>query len=240
MQSIKTEKDLLAFHKSDGTIHIPKGAHFYQKVVSPYHLHIDGDARFDGPVKLAGNLRVAGHLKARLPVEAGGDIRVGSLVRAMAIRAGGVLKCRGDMVVEQWIRAGADIVATGSIRAGGSIFSEGSIASAQAIEGGRYLSARETIRAGWWVFSYDFDVRCRRLKNKRLPLGRPFWAGLPSFEPWRDAILEPANCWNEWRELLNEEQKHALCRETHLHWTLRGQLSNFLGLTQEVSPPTTI
>lgn len=239
MLSIYTSSDATRVfnpNEVNSTLTKIKGLHAYVPLTIPGDIIIDGRAIFDKKVHVEGDLNIIGDLLCKGQLTVNGNLRVGqSVLSNQAIKVSGNLKAGREVEARFWINVGGDISAIGQLKAGGFILAKNILAGRE-IEAGRFIHAEGDIKAGWWVYSYDFDVKCKRLFSKRLPLGRGFWASLPLLEKWKDEILDMERCWDFWEKLPSSPEKDSIRGDKSLHWTLNGQLSNFLNLTEFITP----
>ena len=81
------------------------------------------------------------------------------------------------------------------------------------------------------MLSDSFDVVCAELVIKRLQFGRWFWAEQPALDQWPEMILGPTKCWDDWKAMFTDEERTRMAEQWFGHWSLTGQVRNFLGLT---------
>lgn len=220
----------------DGVLQLPSSARLRFPVDVPWSVNVAGHLVLDKQARFGGDVTVRGHVDAYRSLAAGGNLAIrGGLFAIGSVSAGGSIEARTGIVVQGRIRAGASIATQGELH------TDAAIEAKTTIDAGKDIRAAQFIRAGGRitaasVLSLDFDVACTELVTKTLPLGRSFWASLSVLSRHRDAILDAKNCWDELRALPGDDERRGIA-SVPLHWTLQAQLSNFLGLTNTVTPP---
>ena len=84
-----------------------------------------------------------------------------------------------------------------------------------------------------YIFSFVFDIKCKKIKTTILPFYRNYWAEMPPLKKWHGAILDESNCWDDFKGMVTMEEAEEICSWDGWHWILRIQLEMFFGLIDE-------
>jgi len=199
-------------------------------------LIVDGDLTCTALV-VKGDLKVAGQLLAHRWVQVHGSLTVGKSIDAgLQLRAGGDVTATGDITARR-LEVGGRITASGSIRAQDGLFAGQAISAGGAVEANLKIHCGGSIEAGAWILCTSLDIRCSEVRNRLLPFGRDFWAGLPMLSKWREQILDPKTRWTDLRRLPSAQESKQLATTHFGHWSLEGQLAVFLGIEDKVVAP---
>jgi cytoskeletal protein CcmA (bactofilin family) len=215
---------------------------YLKSVVFSKNMEFDGPLNVDGDLTCAGlvvkgDLKVTGRVLARLCVQVHANVTVGRSIDAgLELRAGGDVTATGDVTARR-LEVGGRITASGNIRAHGLVAGK-TIAAGGAVEANLKIHCGGSIEAGAWVQCTSLDIRCSELKNRLVPFGREFWAGLPMLSKWREPILDPKTGWSDLRRLPSAHEAKQLVTTHFGHWSLEGQLRVFLGVEDTVVAPS--
>ena len=176
-------------------------------------LRINGDVRMRRLLTVSGDLTIDGDAVIEQSLFVRGDLSItGSLAVGILI-VDGAVKIEGTLRASGFIIAGKDIVAE--------------TIEATRIETGGKLSAD-------WVFASEFEVVCKQLETKTLPLGRNYWANHPALAEWKEFLSDENHCWADFKTLAKKTGNGKLDAIDFGHWTLNAQFRNFVGLEPNI------
>jgi hypothetical protein len=163
--------------------------------------------RYDekGRVYIDGNLRICCDLICKCSIFASGDIIAGRALTADgSVTVGGHIEASGSIISDGYINAGWYINAGGSIKVCGDIKAQ-------------------------YIFSFNFDITAKSIQTTGVPFGRKYWSDKKPLKPWREAILNHHNCYDDLRAIMKSDAE-KICAWKHWHWIEKAHLLMFFGL----------
>jgi hypothetical protein len=133
----------------------------------------------------------------------------------------------GDLIFDGNIEFKDSGYVTGKIEVTGSIVAGGSI------EAGRSIKAVGSIEAGGYIFSFFFEIICKKLITSRLPFCREYWAAQIPLKKYYKIIVDSSLHWNDYKEMVSAKEAKKICAWVGWHWILRAQLEMFFGIKKE-------
>ena len=168
-----------------------------------------------------------------------GDVRVSRL-----LTISGDLTINGDVVVDQSLYVRGELSVAGSLSVGtlivdGAVKIEGTLSASGSVIAGKDIVA-ETIEAkrietagkisADWIFASEFEIVCKQLETRTLPLGRNYWANHPALSEWKEFLGDEKHCWVDFKALAKKTNGKTFESLDFGHWILNAQFRNFVGL----------
>lgn len=164
---------------------------------------VSGNIMCHGYIKVSGFIKVSRHIKAKLSIEAGEFIEVGK-----SIEAGDKITAIDYIEAKEFIKSGSDVIC------GDWIFTKNFIKAGGMIKAGKHISilnkeiVANSVEAQIIHFATNFNA------------SRKYWANKEILLPYRDIILDNANCLSKIKskiieknavdKILNYENWHQL------------------------------